>query len=187
MASASVNRQDPHRLGFELFMTGTFVANNARPEQHRCSMATATNDHGEALGRCHLPGIDLPLDHYTVDAPYASKKHSQYAMSRFPNAMLDWGGRALTLRERAMINMMTRITDQSGWETGVFDKKVTAAWRAEHDSEPQDYSDTMFDFVRSCLAMAEQALELTVASDDARAARERESISIEGLLSCYRC
>ena len=73
---------------------------------------------------------------------------------RFPNAIMDWAGTALTVRERTMLALMDSITDKVDWDRKVFDETITNKWRQEaFDSENGDVTEKMFDWVSTSMRM----------------------------------
>ncbi|KAK3718746.1 hypothetical protein LTR37_004965 [Vermiconidia calcicola] len=65
---------------------------------------------------------------------------------RCPNAITDWGGRPLTLREKAMMSMLAEVMDKPDWQQKVHDEETVAKWRLEVVSEERDFSGPMFEF-----------------------------------------
>ena len=86
--------------------------------------------------RVKFPGFGLPVN-------YRPKK-------RFPNAVLDWSGTMLTVRELNMMAIMDKITDKPDWDKKVFDDTVVDKWRQEAlatEAEGIDVSEMMLDWV----------------------------------------
>ena len=83
-----------------------------------------------------LPSFGLPVN-------YRPDKH-------FPNAIQDWAGSILTLRELDMMAIMNDITDKPNWDIKVFDDSVVQKWRQEAlANEYVDVSEKMLDWVRT--------------------------------------
>ena len=83
--------------------------------------------------RIKLPGFGLPLNHH-VDS--------------FRCAIMDWQGKALTVRELNMIRLMDQITDKPSWDRKVFDDAVNEKWKQEaRDAEDLDITEAMLDWV----------------------------------------
>ncbi|KAM3424135.1 hypothetical protein BST61_g11319 [Cercospora zeina] len=74
-----------------------------------------------------LHGVDCPINDI---ADYSFSWRARDS-PRFPNAISDWSGTPLTLRERRMMALMGEITDKPEWDRKVFDDKIVAKWRAE--------------------------------------------------------
>ena len=66
--------------------------------------------------RIKLPGFGLPLNHH-VDA--------------FRSAIIDWQGKALTVRELNMIQLMNQTTNKPSWDRKVYDETITEKWRGK--------------------------------------------------------
>lgn len=87
-----------------------------------------------AAERIKLPGFGLPVN-------YRPEKH-------FPNAVLDWSGTVLTVRELNMMAIMDKITDKPDWDKKVFDDTIVQKWRLEAlATEDKDVSEKMLDWV----------------------------------------
>lgn len=95
-----------------------------------------------------LLGLDRPVNGYP--------EHSWATLDmrpRFPNAIQDWAGTPLTLRERSMIAFMNEITDKPDWTRKILDEEIVGKWRVEREakekeSEPEKaLSEKMFDYV----------------------------------------
>ena len=96
-----------------------------------------------AIERINLPGFGLPVN-YQPD-------------KRFPNAVLDWSGTILTVRELNMMAIMDRITDKPDWDKKVFDDTILQKWRQEAlATEGMDVSEKMLDWV--CTTVFERLL-----------------------------
>ena len=81
-----------------------------------------------------LPGFGLPVN-YRPDVS-------------FPNAVLDWSGTILTVRELNMMAIMDKITDKPDWDKKVFDDTIVQKWRQEAlSTEGMDVSEKMLDWV----------------------------------------
>lgn len=89
----------------------------------------------------------LGLGHRLNEIPELSRYagHMTEQRLRFPNALEDWVGDPLTLRERAMMAMMGRIMGKEGWERKVFDGGIVGKWREEGVDE--SFSISMFNYV----------------------------------------
>ena len=85
-------------------------------------------------GRVKLPGFGLPVN-------YRPDEH-------FPNAVLDWSGTILTVRELNMMAIMDKITDKPDWDKKVFDDTIVQKWRHEAlATKGMDVSEKMLDWV----------------------------------------
>ncbi|KAK0516168.1 hypothetical protein JMJ35_000771 [Cladonia borealis] len=83
--------------------------------------------------RIKLPGFGLPLIHTDMS---------------FKNAVVNWWGKPLTVRELNMIKLMNQITDKPSWDRKVFDDTVTEKWRQEaRDAENLDVTEAMLDWI----------------------------------------
>ncbi|EKG09891.1 hypothetical protein MPH_13098 [Macrophomina phaseolina MS6] len=95
-----------------------------------------------------LPGFGLPLD----TLPSWSVEHNK---DRFPHAIADFfASEGITVRERRMLDFVTRITDKPEWDRKVFDEAIVAKWKTEackFDETCQDVylSEAMFSY---CIA-----------------------------------
>lgn len=84
--------------------------------------------------RTNLPGFGLPVN-------YRPDEH-------FPNAVLDWSGTILTVRELNMMAIMDKITDKTDWDKKIFDEAIVQKWRQEAlATEGMDVSEKMLDWV----------------------------------------
>ena len=84
--------------------------------------------------RTKLPGFGLPVNYRPNDY--------------FPNAVQDWSGTILTVREQNMMAIMDDITDKPTWDIKIFDDSVVQTWRQEAlATEERDVSEKMFDWV----------------------------------------
>lgn len=95
-------------------------------------------------GWIKFPGFGLPLD----DMP-SSWKRDCADRKRFPNAIQDWAGLGVTVRERNMLSFINLITDKPEWDRKVFDEEIVGKWRQEASANDADFSGKMFDFVSS--------------------------------------
>jgi hypothetical protein len=92
-------------------------------------------------GPTKLPGFGLPVD----DMPDWK--------GRFPHAIADnRTTKAITFRERRMLNFINQITDKPEWNCKAFDKSIVSKWREEASKELDDdddviLSEPMFDYV----------------------------------------
>lgn len=84
-------------------------------KQHPRTLATSWNLQRDAHLRFRLP----------VNAASVYKRNSG-RRSRFPNALEDWLGEPLRLRERAMMAMMENIMGKVEWQSKVFDEEICA-------------------------------------------------------------
>jgi len=88
------------------------------------------------------PGFGLPFAVYT--------EHKEW----FPSAVGTWESNTLTVRERAMLAFVNRITDKPGWERKVFDEEIVGRWKAEMEGIVASgvapfncgFSDKMYDY-----------------------------------------
>ncbi|KAK4895851.1 hypothetical protein LTR27_006020 [Elasticomyces elasticus] len=55
----------------------------------------------------------------------------KFVHKRLPNAVEDWWGTPITVRERKMIAFMKAITDKPDWQTKIFAPGITDKWRKE--------------------------------------------------------
>jgi len=100
----------------------------------------------EEAERPQLPGFGLPAN-TMPDFWYKGSHHENtVSLLRYPNAISDWSGDPMTIRER---NMMAMV-DKPEWK--VFDEEIGAKWRTEAIMEAgQGFSGKMFEFLRiSC-------------------------------------
>ena len=96
-----------------------------------------------AVERTVLPGFGLPVN-YRPDA-------------YFQNAVLDWSGTILTVRELNMMAIVDKITDKPDWDKKVFDDIILQKWRQEAlTTKGMDVSEKMFDWV--CTTILETLL-----------------------------
>jgi hypothetical protein len=92
--------------------------------------------------RTKLPGFGLPVD------------YMPNWKERFPHAIADnQTTKAITFRERRMLNFINQITDKPEWDRKVFDEDIVSKWREEASKELEEENDVilseqMFDFVR---------------------------------------
>ena len=87
-----------------------------------------------AVESIKLPGFGLPVN-------YRPEKF-------FQNAVLDWSGTILTVRELNMMAIMDKITDKPDWDKKVFDDTIIQKWRQEAlATEDMDVSEKMLDWV----------------------------------------
>ena len=85
-----------------------------------------------------LPGFGHPINY---QAP---------GMGASSDAVMDWYGQALTVRELKMIELMNQITEKPDWNRKVFDENITQKWRQEAlDAENVDVTEKMLDWVRT--------------------------------------
>ena len=98
-----------------------------------------------AAERVKLPGFGLPVN-YRPD-------------EFFPNAILEWSGTILTVRELNMMAIMDKITDKPDWDKKVFDDTIIQRWRQEAlATESMDVSEKMLDWV--CITNFETLLSM---------------------------
>lgn len=96
-----------------------------------------------------LLGLDRAINGY----PKHSWSNYDGTRPRFPNAIQDWNGTPLTLRERSMIAFMGEITDKPEWTKKVFDEELVGKWRKEREAKEKTtpperaLSEKMFDYV----------------------------------------
>lgn len=96
-----------------------------------------------------LPGFGLPIDTWPA---WSRKKNKK----RFPHAISEFGtAKAITLRERRMLDFINKISDKPEWDRKVFDEAIVSEWRAEatcYDDKIEDFylSEQMFDYVSHC-------------------------------------
>lgn len=110
-------------------------------------MALSTDsDIGEGIG---LPGFGLPVNHMS-QWWYSKWEADNILLERYPNAISDWAGEPITVREKNMMAMVNQITDKPEWRQKVFDETITAKWRTETVTDQgQGFTENMFEF---CLA-----------------------------------
>ena len=103
-----------------------------------------------------LLGVDTPVN--AIPAfPLEHEEDGSVIRRRCPTAVIDWGGRPLTIRERAMMSMISEVMEKAHWEQKVFDEGIVAKWHSEAVSEERNFSDAMFKFV-SCVTLAPGSL-----------------------------
>ncbi|KAL1603742.1 hypothetical protein SLS60_005332 [Paraconiothyrium brasiliense] len=103
-----------------------------------------------------LLGLTKPLNSIS-DHSWASWNDQD--RSRFPNAISDWSGTPLMLRERNMMTVMDRLTDKPEWTRKLFDEEIVAKWKKEaidiFKNEPPEkqFSEKMWDYlIIQCLS-----------------------------------
>ncbi|KAK4495485.1 hypothetical protein PRZ48_013817 [Zasmidium cellare] len=95
-----------------------------------------------------LMGLDRPVNGY----PERNFIEVDGKRPRFPNAIQDWNGTPLTLRERSMIAFMNEITDKPEWARKVNDEEIAGKWRKEREEKEKEaeperaLSEKMFDY-----------------------------------------
>lgn len=96
--------------------------------------------------RVKLPGFGLPVN-------YRPDEH-------FPNAVLDWSGTILTVRELNMMTIMDKITDKPDWDKKVFDDTIVQKWRHEAlATEGMDVSEKMLDWVCTTFPLRHRSIQ----------------------------
>ena len=105
---------------------------------------TSVDDDGEQL---QLLGVDIFLNEIPKHPLELSHDRKEVRRMRCPNAIQDWGGRTLTVRERAMIRMMSEIMEKADWHRKIFDEIIVNKWYSEVVSEEENFSAIMFQFV----------------------------------------
>src|SRR5438105_339969 len=87
-----------------------------------------------AEDRIKLPGFGLPINHMPDH--------------RYQNAIVDFSGHPLTVRERLMTYFIDTITDKPDWESKVYDEEIVEKWRKEAlFPDTGNFSKKMFDYV----------------------------------------
>jgi hypothetical protein len=87
---------------------------------------------------------------------------------RFPNAISDWGGMPLMVRERNMMAVMDRLTDKPEWDRKIFDEEILAKWKKEvmvmfKDEPPEkQFSEDMWGYVSDLCDPAEPSSSFSV-------------------------
>ncbi|RMY82943.1 hypothetical protein D0862_11851 [Hortaea werneckii] len=106
--------------------------------------------------RYRVLGYQLPLN-ATTEAGWNFEKRDKYFPSQ-EYAMvnpLQWCGTPATLRDRAMMAVLNKLTDKPDWERKVYDDGILGKWREESRrfgesmrlAGPDDgFSDAMFDY-----------------------------------------
>jgi len=94
------------------------------------------------------PGFGLAVN----AMPQVAMRGDRTTRDRFPAAVLDWEPVPVTKRERTMLAFMDAITDKPEWRRKVFDDSILQIWKDEA-SAMEDFSDAMFDYVRSATAL----------------------------------
>ena len=74
-----------------------------------------------------------------------SRRNFRGQRSRFPNAIQDWTGTPLALRERRMIALVGELIEKTDWQRKAFDKDIVKKWRI--DAAGFRFSDKIFDYV----------------------------------------
>lgn len=87
-----------------------------------------------------FPGLGLPVN-------YMPELEKDGVRGRFANAIADWAGSTLTIREITMMGVMNGLMEKPEWERKVFDDGIVAEWRAEALSTP-NFSALMWRYVR---------------------------------------
>ena len=96
--------------------------------------------------RLELLGVNKSLN----DIPKTPLHHNPngtFTRARCPNAIVDWGGRPLTLREKAMMRLMGELMEKPDWERKVYEEDIVAKWQSEAVGDECDFSKPMFDYV----------------------------------------
>ncbi|KAJ4304928.1 hypothetical protein N0V90_000456 [Kalmusia sp. IMI 367209] len=71
---------------------------------------------------------------------------------RYANALSDWLGTPLMLRERSMISTIGQLTDKPDWTRKIFDEEIVAKWKKEaiemwkNEAPEKQFSEKMFDY-----------------------------------------
>lgn len=91
-----------------------------------------------------LPGFGLPVNAVARSALERNGNDSKVVINRFPNLILDWKAKGVTLRERSMLAMIDKITDKPEWRSKVFDEEIVGKWQKE---APDGWSDHVFNYV----------------------------------------
>lgn len=100
--------------------------------------------HDSMMQHCSLPGIGKPLNSVTRTHAVAFEDGQMSERYRFPTAVIEWAGRCLTVREHAMISMMSQLVEKPDWESKVFNEEIVKRWRLE----ALGFTKQMFSFVR---------------------------------------
>src|SRR6266699_3157487 len=89
----------------------------------------------EEVERLQLPGFGLPAN--TIPDFWYKGSHHENIVSLlgYPNAIPDWSGGLMTVRERNMMVTVDQITDKPEWRRKVFDEEIVAKWRTQAITE----------------------------------------------------
>lgn len=102
-----------------------------------------------------LLGLTNPLNSLT-ESTWAWNSDRR---TRFANAISDWSGTPLMLRERNMLAVMDRLTDKPEWSRKLFDEDIVAKWKKEaldmFKNEPPEkqFSENMWNHVRGLIRL----------------------------------
>lgn len=105
------------------------TSQSSRWEAMQARMAKEKEAHTIKPGE--LLGLDRPVSGY----PEHSYPGWDGTRPRFPNAIQDWSGTPLTLRERSMIAFVGEITDKPEWERKIVDEEIGRKWRKEREEK----------------------------------------------------
>lgn len=72
---------------------------------------------------------------------------------RFQNAITDWYGSKISVREILMMSVMRELMEKVNWEAWVFDDSIAAKWRVEALQVP-GCSEKMWEYVSIILLAA---------------------------------
>lgn len=99
-----------------------------------------------------FPGWGLPV-HYMPEGQEIT--HSGfYKRDRFKDAIQDWSGGFITLREVAMMRVIGQLMEKPEWERKVFDEAIVEKWKGEALSQ-YNFSIKMWDYVSTGSAPSE--------------------------------
>lgn len=93
-----------------------------------------------------LPGWGLPVN-YT---PGVNVSNIDEPRGRFQNAIQDWSGSPLCVREITMVGVMRELMEKPDWDRKVFDEQIIAKWRKEA-LQNFNLSEKLWDYVSSYL------------------------------------
>ncbi|KAI7385473.1 hypothetical protein KC336_g17962 [Hortaea werneckii] len=106
--------------------------------------------------RYRVLGYQLPLNAATEADVNFVKRDEYFPSEEYPlENPLQWRGTPATLRERAMMAVLNKLTEKPDWERKVYDDGILAKWREESRrfgksmrlAGPDDgFSDAMFDY-----------------------------------------
>lgn len=105
-----------------------------------------------------FPGWGLPVNHMPEGNPvflYFGQPRTRNndcsdkpepSLIRFKNAIQDWAGRAVPLREISMMDLMRELMEKPEWERKVCDEVIVEKWKAEA-LERFEFTVGMWDYV----------------------------------------
>jgi len=122
----------------QCYMSDHVPESNAPQTQENTASAMvdtpADKGEGPKLPFLQRPGLDLSLRHYDDDPDVFPNLCRKLGDTNHPAPKDSWRSNTFTIRERAMLWFMDRITDKPSWNTKVFDDEIVGNWKAELES-----------------------------------------------------